>query len=468
MQPIPVSINRFVGNNTTSCEVIEKVRDKPQNRATTEISPETALLADKARAIFHSLEVIRNDGGSSVIGRDVSKVVDRVRALEMLYQNPMQFETEKADGIKLKLPKPSEEAQLVTASRISFLQGLKALISVCREPGKVDLKNLIERINKFLSIQNYPPVQLMEIDERLMEKIKELPERDRLKVRFLLKNGAAASYNASGDTVRIFTDHLVLTRNRLPLPQFVKNILTNLIRKVGLIELNTAHELVHRKQSYKIKDLRLYEVKQILSGYLDSLDRQTKKILLKDKDIKAVDDSITDPKERMIIGLLKDLPELSNEKRLTELDGSEYQQMKLGLIELVEAGILSFKEIRTTPQGIRRYIVNKPEMEARLGSSAFVVNKDIEMLSKLREVTNENRAEVLKALTRIENFLIEKTMNDGFLRMEESAVKNPESWESMHIKYALEKLTLPSLDSINLTHNLFELEELVRRKAYTK
>ena len=468
MQSTPISINRFIGNNTTSCVVVRKIQDKPQDRATTEISSEAALLADSARAIFCSLDAIRADGGVSIIGRDVSEVVDRVHALEVLYQNPMQFETEKSNGIKLKLPKPSEEAQLFTASRISFLQGLKAFISACGEPDKVGLKNLIESVNKFLSMQDYPPIKLIEINERLLENINELSERDRHKVMFLLRNGAAASYNANRDTVRISTDYLVLTRNRFPLPRFAKNLLTNLIRGVGLIELNTAHELVHRRQGYELQSLKLYEVKQILTEYLDTLDLQTKRILLKSKDIKTIDSSITDPEERIIAGLLKDLPEFSNEKRLTGLDSKKYHELKLRLIEYIEAGILSFKEMRATPQGIRRYVVNRPEMEARLASSAFVVNKDIEILSKLKEITNENRAKVLKALKRIENFLIEKTMNDGLLRMEELAVSNSESWESTNIKFALEKLTLPSLDSINLTHNLFEFEELVRRKVYTK
>lgn len=417
------------------------------------ISPKVELQTRRAMSVFLALEEIKKEQGEDIFDNHIAKYIRDVEELQRIEDHlPPSITQSKPDNnvrtIKFDRLKGYQKVA------ISFRNQLwipRLILELLNRPKKLDLKKVLKTTQEHLGLSDSELPRTIKLnDEKFME---EYPD-------------AAACYHMANDEFHLLTNGFEYfkrgTKKYHPsikywfdlLPKTIKDGLSNVFDE-NIIEFFTCHELVHKRQAVMVQRLTLSEAKAIIEAFITGLNSDVKKFMILIAKIIANDteDAIRkkyfEDEELMNKDLIEEfLIRLPKFKTETDQDMSEeeYKVCKNLLfaqaIDLVNDFI---RPGRDTQEGMRRYNASPFEIEARMETEAFMIEKSFQKFQEIKDLsTSKNIYNLRLALRRFKEFLVDRVINGILLRITKMKIrqvaKEEIDKEEAKIK-ALKKLT---------------------------
>jgi hypothetical protein len=232
---------------------------------------------------------------------------------------------------------------------------------------------------------------------------------------------AAGAYSPQNETVYMANDGRILLKAVLSMVSSslskiafippISTVIYNLFTHVEeLLQGLTTHELAHRRQDIKSKQLTRAEAIESFRQAFNELDGNGKDILLEGK---TIDDRINDQAE-----CFARYPDI----RVEEISESSLTRAKNTLKNLFKASFHSNPAFKKKHP--RSYAVNPAEIEARLEDLSFKANEGITFFNSVPKINRRNRIEFLNGLDRMLDFLSEYFLNTLMLNIELAKSQN--------------------------------------------
>lgn len=417
------------------------------------ISPKVELQARRAMSVFLALGEIKKEQGESIFDKHIAAHIRDVEELQKIEDHlpPSITQSKPDNNIRtIRFNRLKWHMSVVTSFR-NQLWIPRIIIDLFKIPKKFDLKKVLKATQEHLGLNDSELPRTIKLDdEKFME---EHPD-------------AAASYYMANDEFHLLINGFEYFRRSTKkyhpsikywfdlLPKTIKDGLSNIYDE-AVIEFFTCHELVHKRQSVMIQKLTLNEAREVLEVFVNGLDPDVKKSMILITKIIAGEEASEIRKlyfdneillnKDLIEECLIRLPKFQT-KRAKDISEEEYKACKNLLsnqaIELVDDFIYPGRE---TQQGMQRYNASPFEVEARMETEAFMVEKSFKKLEEIKDTsTSKNIYNLHHALRRFKEFLVDRVINGILLRIDKMKIrgvaKEEIDKEEAKIK-ALKKLT---------------------------
>lgn len=414
-------------------------------------SPEADLEARRAMSIFQALIALRDSEGEEALDQ---KTLASLKKYEEIISIQNENETV---PVQTNQDTSLPEAKLPTIKKD---YGFHPLFAISRRLKKIGRALARFDVPKKFNV----PKLLKEIKEFLGMEDKDMPKNIEVNnEKAAIKEAMLAGYQPSDETLCLITDGplllKVLSRTVHPsiyrlvdlLPDTLKNFFTNNLRQLGFLDMNISHEIGHARQVSKIKKLTTYEVGNALLDYVKTLDESVKRIVLEDAIEKGHNFYNPNIDECLVQLFFRYLPPLDT-TRANKISDEGLRESTETLINLTEGLIYSTPKLRLTTDGMRKYVANPCEAEARLVAEAFSAKFAIDDVCEMDEVTYRNRGDFTWSLGRMNDLLTEKAIDNVLLKIEElkarKASENEINIEEKKLQklYKLSNLTVMARD----------------------
>lgn len=418
------------------------------------ISPKVELQARRAMSVFLTLAEIKKEQGESIFDKHIAAHIRNIEELQKIEDHlpPSITRNEPDNNIRtIKFDRLKWHQSVVTSFR-NQLWIPRIIIDLFKSPKKFDLKKVLKATQEHLGLSDSELPRTIKLDdEKFME---EHPD-------------AAASYYMANDEFHLLTNGFEYfkrsTKKFHPsikywfdlLPRMIKDGLSNIYDE-SIIEFFTCHELVHKRQAVMVQKLTLDEAKEILEAFMNGLNSDVKKFMILITKIIASDNGGADAIRKkyfeneellnkdLIEEFLIRLPEFKTE--LTQdMSEEEYKACKNLLLNQAIELVNDFCPRRDAMRGMQRYNASPFEVEARMETEAFLVEKSFKKLEEIKDTsTSKNIYNLHLVLRRFKEFLVDRVINGILLRIAKMKIrrvtKEEIDKEEAKIK-ALKKLT---------------------------
>lgn len=466
---------KITGGITTSqlidsVQLLQESVPKGSTKPTAEqISPKVDYQARRAIAVFNALSSIRQEHGDEVFDRKALKILNKVvEALAVDEQLTVGLKhDEQSQDFNLKQVhkhRMHHKALVLARKPLGLLKEIWKIGSIFtgldeffEERKPLKLEDLLKEVQEHLGISNEDMPTIKENDELLSE------------------YGAAGYYNSRNDVLGLATNgtfffraasknyHKSLYRLVDIMPASLKHVVDTFYEEAPILKLFAAHELTHKRQLIEVQKLTIDEAKEAICEVINNLDDDTKldvvNLFISEGTTITINDNDID--DFLVEYFMGTIPKLQ-ESREQAIPQDEIDNSKSILAAWIGTQIYSHPSLRSTPEGMRQYIANPCEVEARMESDALLIEKDFQIIAKTERLSFRNRRRFNSALGSLKDFLVDRLINGMLLRIEEMKASND---SSEAIKNEDERLgRLYKLGGWTQTGELLFMENILRKK----
>lgn len=383
------------------------------------VSPKIELETAKALAVFQALQRIREEDGDDVFDSRTLRYMKSVEEALKLENEPEGFSS-RYDGMVIpgdfKLEKYKLHQRGINTVKRS-VQIAWDLLSpfLFKTPQKLDVDKLIRDVQEHLQMDDSELPRSIAIDPPFLRQV----------------GGAAGYYNPQTDEFGLTSEITPLlvaaARSINPslerlvdmLPRSITDGLTYLYRDSPVPKLITSHELTHKRQMNGVMLLTHREAYECLIDIVNNLSNSDRNLFV-DFCSTLMEEPIPLDKERFIVDSVFEvcLPRFQDSRDI-EVSSEELEKAKLILQSFVLASVFGgHRDFRETSSGMRRYISNSCEVEARLESNAYLIQEDFDLLANAGRVTFTERPRVSGAIGLLRGFILDRAINSVLMRIE--------------------------------------------------